>query len=134
MRIASIEAIPASNACYARVVSEDGATGVGESTFFGWPTAVAEIIRSIGASLEGRDAFDVEHHWLALYRSVSLSGHGGDRRHQRRRPGAVGSQGQALRSTSLAAAGRPSPPGGPRDEGHRRRFNRRARSGGTPRR
>ena len=54
--------------------AEDGATGVGESTFFGWPTAVAEIVRSIGASLEGRDAFDVEHHWLALYRRSRFRG------------------------------------------------------------
>ena len=37
--------------------------------------------------------------------------------HQRRRPGAVGPQGQALRGARLAAPGRPGPPGGPGDEG-----------------
>jgi galactonate dehydratase len=74
MRIASVEAIPSGNACYARVVGDDGTSGVGESTFFGWPTAVAEIIRSIGTSLHGRDAFDVEHHWVALYRAFSFRG------------------------------------------------------------
>src|SRR5271165_3067647 len=74
MRIASVEAIPAGNACYARVVGDDGTSGVGESTFFAWPTAVAEIVRSIGASLEGRDAFDLEHHWLTLYRALSFRG------------------------------------------------------------
>ena len=74
MRIASVEAIPSGNACYARVVGDDGTSGVGESTFFGWPTAVAEIIRSIGTSLHGRDAFDVEHHWVALYRALSFRG------------------------------------------------------------
>ena len=45
MRIASVEAIPAGSACYVRVVGDDGTSGVGESTFFGWPTAVAEIVR-----------------------------------------------------------------------------------------
>ncbi len=74
MRIASVEAIPAGNACYARVVGDDGTSGVGESTFFAWPAAVAEIIRSIGTSLHGRDAFDVEHHWVALYRALSFRG------------------------------------------------------------
>ncbi len=74
MRIASVEAIPAGTACYARVVGDDGTSGVGESTFFGWPTAVAEIIRSIGTHLEGKDAFDVEHHWNTLYRALSFRG------------------------------------------------------------
>ncbi len=74
MRIASVEAIPAGNACYARVVGDDGTSGVGESTFFAWPTAVAEIIRSIGASLHGHDAFDVERHWVAIYRALSFRG------------------------------------------------------------
>lgn len=74
MRISSVEAIPAGNSCYPRVVGDDGTSGVGESTFFGWPTAVSEIVRSIGEYLQGRDAFDVEHHWLALYRALSFRG------------------------------------------------------------
>ena len=53
MRIESIEAIPAGSACYVRVTGDDGSTGVGESTFFGWPTAVAEIVRSFEAHLRG---------------------------------------------------------------------------------
>jgi galactonate dehydratase len=69
-----VEAIPAGNACYVRVVADDGSSGVGESTFFGWPTAVAEIVRSFGTYLQGRDPFDVEHHWLALYRALSFRG------------------------------------------------------------
>ena len=51
MRIESVEAIPAGSACYVRVTADDGTTGVGESTYFGWPTAVAEIVRSFGAYL-----------------------------------------------------------------------------------
>jgi hypothetical protein len=72
--IETVEAIPAGSACYVRVTADDGTTGVGESTFFGWPTAVAEIVRSFGDYLKGRDALDVEHHWLALYRAFSFRG------------------------------------------------------------
>ena len=74
MKIESVEAIPAGGACYVRVRADDGSHGVGESTFFGWPTAVAEIVRSFGAYLQGKDALDVEHHWLALYRAFSFRG------------------------------------------------------------
>jgi galactonate dehydratase len=74
MRIDSVEAIPAGSACYVRVTADDGTHGVGESTFFGWPTAVAEIVRSFEPYLKGRDALEVEHHWLALYRALSFRG------------------------------------------------------------
>jgi galactonate dehydratase len=74
MLIDSVEAIPAGSACYVRIIADDGTVGVGESTFFGWPTAVAEIVRSFGSYLQGRDALDVEHHWLALYRTLSFRG------------------------------------------------------------
>ncbi|MGD1050257.1 MAG: mandelate racemase/muconate lactonizing enzyme family protein [Solirubrobacteraceae bacterium] len=74
MKIETVDAIPAGSACYVRVTADDGTTGVGESTFFGWPTAVAEIVRSFGDYLKGRDPLDVEHHWLALYRAFSFRG------------------------------------------------------------
>jgi galactonate dehydratase len=74
VRIESVEAIPAGSACYVRVIADDGTSGVGESTFFAWPTAVAEIVRSFGGYLQGRDPFDVEHHFLALYRAFSFRG------------------------------------------------------------
>jgi galactonate dehydratase len=74
MRIESVEAIPAGSACYVRVTTDDGTTGVGESTFFAWPTAVAEIVKGCAGYLEGKDPFDVEHHWLAMYRAFSFRG------------------------------------------------------------
>lgn len=74
MRIEKVEAIPAGRACYVRVYADDGTHGVGESTFFGWPTAVAEIVNSFGSFLVGRDPSDVEHLWLALYRALSFRG------------------------------------------------------------
>jgi len=74
MRIDTVEAIPAGGSCYVRVTADDGTHGVGESTFFGWPTAVAEIVGSLGEALRGGDPLDVEHHWLALYRAYSFRG------------------------------------------------------------
>ena len=74
MRIESVEAIPAGRSCFVRVTADDGTHGVGESTFFGWPTAVVPIVLSFGEYLRGRDPLDVEDHWLALYRAVSFRG------------------------------------------------------------
>ncbi|MGA2009923.1 MAG: mandelate racemase/muconate lactonizing enzyme family protein [Solirubrobacteraceae bacterium] len=74
MRIEAVEAIPAGRSCFARVTADDGSHGVGESTFFGWPTAVATIIDTFGDYLRGRDALDTEHHWLALHRALSFRG------------------------------------------------------------
>jgi galactonate dehydratase len=74
MRIESFQVFPSAGACYVRVITEDGTSGVGESTFFGWPTAVAEIASSFSSYLIGRDPFDVEQHVLALYRALSFRG------------------------------------------------------------
>jgi galactonate dehydratase len=74
MRIENVEAIAAAGACYVRVTTDDGTSGVGESTFFGWPKAVAEIVASFGPFLQGKDPIDVEHHWLSLYRALSFRG------------------------------------------------------------
>ena len=74
MRIESVEAIPADGACYVRITTDDGTTGVGESTFFTWPTAVAEIVKGIAGFLRGKDPLDVEYLWLAIYRAFSFRG------------------------------------------------------------
>jgi galactonate dehydratase len=74
IRIASVEAIPAGRSCYVRLRAEDGTSGVGESTVFAWPTAVAEVVRSFAGYLVGKDAMDVEHHFNALYRATSFRG------------------------------------------------------------
>jgi galactonate dehydratase len=74
MRIESVEALPSAGSCYVRVRTDDGKSGVGESTYFGWPTAVAEIAASFSTYLVGRDPLDVEHHFLALYRALSFRG------------------------------------------------------------
>jgi len=72
--IAEVEALPAGSACYVRVTTESGLQGVGESTFFGWPTAVAEIVASFAPALAGKDALATEDTWLALHRALSMRG------------------------------------------------------------
>lgn len=74
MRIESVEALPAGSACYVRVTTDTGLVGVGESTYFGWPTAVAEIVASFAPRMVGEDPFAVEHHGLMLYRALSMRG------------------------------------------------------------
>ena len=74
IRIAALEAFPAGRACYVRVTAEDGSSGVGESTMFAWPTAVGEIVRSFEPYLKGKDASEIEHLWLTLYRAASFRG------------------------------------------------------------
>ena len=74
MRVESLEVFPSARACYVRVRAEDGTTGVGESTYFGWPEVVADIARSFGPYLIGRDPFDTEQHFLALYRAFCFRG------------------------------------------------------------
>ncbi|MDA8296521.1 MAG: mandelate racemase/muconate lactonizing enzyme family protein [Actinomycetota bacterium] len=74
IRIAALEALPAGRACYVRVTAENGTSGVGESTMFAWPTAVAEIVRSFEPYLKGKDASQIEHLWLTLYRAASFRG------------------------------------------------------------
>jgi galactonate dehydratase len=74
IRIETVEAIPGGRSCFVRVTAEDGTQGIGEATFFGWPAAVAPIVASFGEYLRGRDALDVEHHWLALYRALCFRG------------------------------------------------------------
>ncbi len=54
MRVESLEVFPSARACYVRVRAEDGTTGVGESTYFGWPEVVADIANpSAHISLDG---------------------------------------------------------------------------------
>ncbi len=73
-RIERLEVLPADGALYVRITCDDGTTGVGESTFFGWPQAAGMIAESFPSALVGADPFDVEHLALSLHRSFSFRG------------------------------------------------------------
>jgi galactonate dehydratase len=74
LRIDTVEALPAAGALYVRITADDGTSGVGESTFFGWPEAAGVIARSFHPLLRGADPFDTEHLWLMMYRALSFRG------------------------------------------------------------
>jgi galactonate dehydratase len=73
-RIAKVEIFVAGLSCFVRLTTEDGVQGVGESTAFAYPRAVAEIIRNFEPFLIGADAHDVEANWLKMYRALGWRG------------------------------------------------------------
>jgi galactonate dehydratase len=74
VKIEAIETYVAHNWMFVRVVTDGGLIGVGESTFFGFPEAAALIAKSFGERLIGEDPLRVEHHFLSLYRALSMRG------------------------------------------------------------
>jgi galactonate dehydratase len=74
MRIDQVETFTAGGALYVRLTTDTGVQGIGESTCFGWPVAVEEVVRSFRSYLVGADPFDVEAHWLHLYRTLCFRG------------------------------------------------------------
>jgi galactonate dehydratase len=73
-RIESVETFSAGGALYVRLTTDSGITGIGESTCFGWPGAVGEVVDTFRDYLVGADPFDVEAHWLHLYRTLCFRG------------------------------------------------------------
>jgi len=73
-RIAKVEIFTAGISCFVRLTTEDGIQGVGESTAFAYPNAVAEVIRNFEPFLIGADAHDVEQNWLKMYRALGWRG------------------------------------------------------------
>ncbi|HZC25888.1 MAG TPA: mandelate racemase/muconate lactonizing enzyme family protein [Actinopolymorphaceae bacterium] len=74
MRIDTVETFAAAGSLYVRLTTDTGIAGIGESTCFGWPVAVEGVVRSFRDYLVGADPFDVEAHWLHLYRTLSFRG------------------------------------------------------------
>ncbi|MEQ7128379.1 mandelate racemase/muconate lactonizing enzyme family protein [Actinopolymorpha sp. B11F2] len=74
MRIDEVETFTAGGALYVRLTTDTGVQGIGESTCFGWPVAVEEVVRSFRSYLVGADPFDAEAHWLHLYRTLCFRG------------------------------------------------------------
>ena len=74
MKIESVDTFIAHNWLFVKITTDDGTTGVGESTFFGWPTATREIVHSFREYLVGNDPLPVEHHWLWMFRNKNMRG------------------------------------------------------------
>lgn len=74
MRIDQVETFIAVNWMMVRITTDTGIRGVGESTFFGWPHAAQDVVKSFEAYLVGADPLRVEHHWNMMYRAKSMRG------------------------------------------------------------
>ncbi len=74
MKIEQIETFIAVNWMIVRITTDSGVTGVGESTFFGWPGASENVVKSFESYLVGADPLRNEHHWNMMYRAKSMRG------------------------------------------------------------
>ncbi|MSQ35317.1 MAG: mandelate racemase/muconate lactonizing enzyme family protein [Dehalococcoidia bacterium] len=74
MRIEKLETFIAENWMFVRLTTDDGISGVGESTFFGWPQAAETVAKSFSQYLIGQDPLPVEQHWLYMFRNKNMRG------------------------------------------------------------
>ena len=74
MKIAKVEALRVDRYCYARITTEDGLSGIGESGAFGALDASAAQIKTFGEFLLGKHPLDIEHIWQTLFRGSYFRG------------------------------------------------------------
>ena len=68
MKIAKIETFFVSRFLVARITTEDGIQGIGESCYWAYPKAAQETIKGFSDALIGMDSRDIEHIWSFLWR------------------------------------------------------------------
>ena len=74
MKITAVEAIPIDRYLFARVHTDEGITGLGESGAWGFLEASAPAIEKFGRYLVGQDPLRIEHHWQYMYRFSHFRG------------------------------------------------------------
>jgi galactonate dehydratase len=74
VKIAEVEPLLIGGGLYVRIRTEDGRTGVGQSACWGYPEAVAGVVRTFARYLVGQDPSRIEHHWQYLYRMGPFRG------------------------------------------------------------
>lgn len=74
MRIDKVEIFVAHASVFVKITADNGLHGIGESTAFAFPLAVAEVIKSFEDYLVGADPLPVEYHWLMMYRACGWRG------------------------------------------------------------
>lgn len=74
LRIDQVETFVARGSVFVRLTTDTGLRGIGESTAFAYPRAVAEVVASLRSYLIGADPMPVEHHWLMMYRACGWRG------------------------------------------------------------
>ena len=74
MKITKVEAIGVSRYLFAKIHTDEGITGVGESGAWGYLEASKAAIELYGRYLVGKDPLRIEHHWQYMYRFSHFRG------------------------------------------------------------
>ena len=74
MKITAVEAVPVDRYLFARIHTDEGITGVGESGAWGYLEASEAAIMKFGRYLVGQDPLRIEHHWQYMYRFSHFRG------------------------------------------------------------
>ena len=74
MKITAVEAIPVDRYLFAKVHTDEGITGLGESGAWGFLESSAAAIAKFGRYLVGQDPLRIEHHWQYMYRFSHFRG------------------------------------------------------------
>lgn len=74
MKITKVEAIGVSRYLYAKIHTDEGITGLGESGAWGYLEASKSAIELFGRYLVGKDPLRIEHHWQYMYRFSHFRG------------------------------------------------------------
>ncbi len=74
MKITAVETVPIDQYLFARVHTDDGITGLGESGAWGFLEASASAIEKFGRYLVGEDPLRIEHHWQYMFRFSHFRG------------------------------------------------------------
>jgi len=74
VRIEKVETFIVESFLLVRITTEDGTQGIGESTYWAFPQATEETVKSLADDLVGMDAGAIEHIWNWLYRNKGFRG------------------------------------------------------------
>ena len=74
MKITAVEAILVDRFLFARIHTDEGITGLGESGAWGFLEPSAAAIEKFGRYLVGQDPLRIEHHWQYMYRFSHFRG------------------------------------------------------------
>ena len=74
MKITKVEALPIDRYLFARITTDEGIVGIGESGAWGFLEASEAAINKFGIYLVGQDPMRIEHHWQYMYRFSHFRG------------------------------------------------------------
>ena len=74
MKITAVEAVPVDLYLFAKVHTDEGITGFGESGAWGFLEASQAAIEKFGRYLVGQNPLRIEHHWQYMYRFSHFRG------------------------------------------------------------